>query len=68
MGNNVGSMDKTIRIVLGVVLLALAFFSLGGISTTIGLIAAVVGVVLIATGLLNFCPLFKVFGISSLKN
>jgi len=61
-------MDKTIRLVLGVVLLALAFFSLGGISTTIGLIAAVVGVVLIATGLLNFCPLFKVFGISSLKN
>jgi len=61
-------MDKTVRLVVGVVLLALAFFVLGGIATTTGLIAAIVGVVLIATGLLNFCPLFKILGISSIRS
>jgi len=58
MGRNVGSVDKTIRLVAGIALLALAFLGLGG----------VVGVILLATGLLNFCPLFKIFGISSFRS
>ena len=68
MGRNVGSVDKTIRLVAGIVLLALAFLGLGGLSTTAGIVAAVVGVILLATGLLNFCPLFKIFGISSFRS
>lgn len=67
---NVGSIDKTIRLVVGVALLAWAFLGLGlpGIVTTMGLVVAAVGVILIATGLLNFCPLFKIIGISSFRN
>ena len=68
MGRNVGSVDKTIRLIAGVALLALAFFGLGGLGTTFGLVAAGAGVILLATGLLNFCPIFKIFGISSLRN
>ena len=68
MGRNVGSVDKTIRLVVGIALLALAFLGLGGLSTTAGIVAAVVGVILLATGLLNFCPLFKIFGISSFRS
>ena len=68
MGRNVGSVDKTIRLVAGIVLLALALLGLGGLSTTAGIVAAVVGVILLATGLLNFCPLFKIFGISSFRS
>jgi len=67
MGKNVGSVDKTIRLVAGVALLAWSFLGLGGIGTTIGLIAAIVGVILLATGLINFCPLFKIFGISTFR-
>ena len=68
MGRNVRSVDKTIRLVAGIALLALAFLGLGGLSTTAGIVAAVVGVILLATGLLNFCPLFKIFGISSFRS
>ena len=68
MGRNVGSVDKTIRLIAGVALLAAAFLVLGGLSSTIGFVAAVVGVVLLATGLLNFCPLFKILGISSFSS
>jgi len=68
MGRNVGSVDKTIRLIAGIALLALAFLGLGGLSTTAGIVATVVGVILLATGLLNFCPLFKIFGISSFRS
>lgn len=65
---NVGELDKTMRYVLGIALVALSFLGLGGISTTAGIVAAAVGAVLFVTGLINFCPLFKIFGISSFRS
>ena len=67
MIKNVGSADKVIRLVLGVLLLAWSVFGLG-LASTVSYVALVVGVVLIATALLNFCPLFKIVGISTVKN
>ena len=64
---NVGSADKIIRLIAGVALAAWGFLG-AGLSSTIGIVALVVGVILIATGLLNFCPLFKIVGISSFKS
>lgn len=64
---NVGSVDKIIRLVVGIVLIAWGFLG-AGISTTIGIIAMVVGVVLVLTGLINFCPLFRLLGISSFRS
>jgi len=63
---NVGSIDKTIRLVAGLLLAAFAVLG-AGLSSTIGILALVVGVVLIVTGVVNFCPLFKILGISSAK-
>ena len=67
MGRNVGSVDKTIRYVAGIALLALSYFAFGGVSTTTGIVVAAVGVILFVTGLINFFPLFKIFGISSYR-
>ncbi len=64
---NVGSADKIVRLIAGVALAAWGFLG-AGLSSTIGIVALVVGVILIATGLLNFCPLFKIVGISSFKS
>ena len=63
---NVGSIDKTIRLVAGLLLAAYAILG-AGLSSTMGILALVVGVVLIVTGVVNFCPLFKILGISSTK-
>jgi len=63
---NVGTVDKTIRLVLGAAAAAWGVL-MAGIGTTVGLVAVIVGAVLIATGLVNFCPLFRIFGISSAK-
>lgn len=62
MEANVGGIDRTIRIVLGIVLLSL-FFVLEGNTRWWGL----VGIVPLATGLLRWCPAYLPFGISTKK-
>lgn len=60
MEANVGGVDRTIRIVLGIVLLSLVFI-LEGNARWWGLI----GIVPIATGLLRWCPAYLPFGIKT---
>ena len=62
MKKNVGTIDRWIRIVLGVALLSLLVFLDGGIKW-IGL----VGLIPLLTGLFRFCPIYTLFGISTNK-
>ncbi len=55
---NVGSADKVIRIVMGIVLLSLIYFLSGNIRW-VGLI----GIVPIMTALVGWCPLYSLLGI-----
>ena len=55
---NVGGMDKTIRIVVGAVLVGLAAFGYGTPWTWIGFVP-------LLTGLFNFCPLYSLLGKST---
>ncbi len=64
---NVGQTDKMIRLVAGVVLIAVAFWKLGGIATTAGIVAVVVGAVLMATAIINFCPAYGLLGLRTNK-
>lgn len=69
MTANVGSIDRTLRTILGILLIGLPFMSGAAIfaSTTATLIAVVVGLVLIGTSALKFCPLYRVLGIQTCK-
>lgn len=69
MTSNVGNLDRIIRLVLGVILLVLPFVSGAAFfSGTFGTLASVVvGVVLIATALRRFCPLYRILGVNSCK-
>lgn len=58
MKANVGSLDRGVRIVIGLVLLSLVVV---GPQSMWGLI----GLVPLATGLLSFCPLYSLLGINS---
>ena len=57
MKANVGGLDKWIRIVAGLALIAWAL--------TGGPVWAWIGVVPLATGLFNFCPLYRLIGFNS---
>lgn len=59
---NESKMDKTIRLVVGIVSLLLAVFVFTG---TIQTIAFVIGVLAIFTGITGFCLLYELFGIKT---
>ena len=60
MTPNVGGIDRTLRIVAGLVLLSL-FFLLEGNARYWGLI----GIVPILTGFFRFCPVYPLLGINT---
>lgn len=61
MKTNVGTLDRILRIAIGVLLIALSLF---GVIGWWGLI----GVLPLATGLFRFCPAYPLLGISTCKN
>lgn len=61
MVKNVGSVEQIIRIVLGLALVSLVFV---GPQTPWGWL----GVILIATGAINFCPIWRALGINTRKD
>ncbi len=63
MKQNVGNVDRWIRIVLGVAILSLLVF-LNGPIRWIGL----VGLIPLVTGIINFCPIYALLGISTKKD
>lgn len=58
MKTNVGTVDRVIRIVVGLVLIALVFV---GPQTPWGWI----GIIPLATGLISSCPLYSLLGLST---
>lgn len=60
MIKNVNTIDQAVRIILGIALVSLVFI---GPQTPWGWI----GLVLIATGFMSFCPVYRLLGISTLK-
>ena len=63
MKPNMGTTDRAIRAVVGIV--AIAAWPLGLAEGTLGVIALVVGVVLIGTVLLRWCPPYDLLGINT---
>lgn len=57
---NVNTTDRIIRVMLGLVVLSLAFV---GPQTP----WAYAGIILIVTGFVRFCPLYRIVGVSSCK-
>ena len=68
---NVGSLDRAIRIVLGIVLLAIALLPpFAGLSIIAGLgawkwLLAAVGCVILLTGVVRTCPAYSLLGIKT---
>jgi hypothetical protein len=63
MKANVGTIDRGIRLLVGIALIAL--WPLGLLQGTPAIIALVVGVVMLATALLRWCPPYSLLGINT---
>jgi hypothetical protein len=60
---NVGTIDRVLRIIIGLALIAVA--ATGTVAGVWVWVAGVVGVVLVATGLFKFCPAYALLGLST---
>ena len=60
MNKNVGKIDKWIRIILGIIVIAIGLYFQSWWGA--------LGLIPIATGLINWCPLYLPFGLSTRKS
>lgn len=63
MKQNVGTVDRVVRIVVALVLGVLVLT--GQVSGVLAIVLGVAAVALLATGLIGFCGLYTVLGIST---
>ncbi len=63
MNKNVGTIDRSIRGLAGIA--AIAAYFLGMLEGTVGIIALVVGIVLLGTAIIGWCPPYALLGINS---
>ncbi len=60
MKSNLGTLDRGLRIAVGLILIGLSLSGVIGLWGWIGLVA-------VATGLFSFCPAYRLLGISTCK-
>jgi hypothetical protein len=63
---NVGGLDKTLRIIVGIVLIA--FAAMASVDNVWRIIAGLVGAVMLITATVGFCPLNSLLGINTRKH
>ncbi|HMB51632.1 MAG TPA: DUF2892 domain-containing protein [Natronoarchaeum rubrum] len=71
MKNNIGAADRRTRVVVGAMLAVVGLATLGGLlglGPTIGAVATLLGVVLVATGLVRICLLYRLLGIDTAES
>ena len=66
MKNNESNLDRIIRTIAGLVMVVLYFT--GTVTGTLGIILAVIGAVLLITGVVGFCPLYGLLKLSTKKS
>jgi hypothetical protein len=65
MKTNESKLDRIIRVIAGIVLLALYFT--GAVTGGLGIVFIVVGAVALLTGVVGFCPLYALLKLNTNK-
>jgi Protein of unknown function (DUF2892) len=65
MKKNMGTIDKTIRFIVAIVIAILYFTNI--VTGTLGIVLLVLGAVFVLTSFISFCPLYLPFGINTCK-
>ena len=69
MTANLGNADRVLRLILGLVLFCAPLLNMPAIwsSALFSYGSMIVGLVLVATALFRFCPIYRILGISTCK-
>lgn len=60
---NEGTLDRTLRAIAGIVLVAA--WLLGWLTGTLAVVLGIVGAVLLITAAVGFCPIYRLFGMNT---
>jgi len=66
MKKNLGSADRVVRILIGA-LLGFLYYN-QTVSGTLGIVLLIVGIVLVLTSFISFCPLYAILGFTTSKS
>jgi hypothetical protein len=64
---NVGNVDRIIRLLIGIAAIAFVFAGPFADAGWQRIALGIVGAIMIGTSAIKFCPLYRIFGISSCK-
>jgi len=67
MAANVGNADRGIRIIIGLIALAAIFVGPFAGASWAPFVLGAVGLIMIGTSAIKFCPLYRIFGIRTCK-
>jgi len=67
MKKNVGTVDRVIRIILGIILIGLGIYFQSSWGLVAMIVLVVLGVIALITGITGYCGLYKIFRISTNK-
>ncbi len=67
MKKNVGSTDRIVRLIAGVVIAIVLATGTVAIGSTLGIILAVAGAIFLFTGAVNWCAIYSLIGASTRK-
>jgi len=65
MKKNMGSTDKTIRIVIALIIAGLYFGNV--VTGTLGIVLLIFAAVFLLTSIISFCPLYSIIGVNTCK-
>ena len=65
MEKNMGSADRTIRVIVAAIIVTLYMTKI--ISGTLGIVLIVVSALFLLTSFISFCPMYLPFGLSTLR-
>lgn len=65
MTSNISKLDRIIRIFIAIVAAVVAVSV--GAGTTTGIVLFVLAAIMLATSAVSFCPLYRIFGLSTKK-
>jgi len=65
LNKNMGTLDRTIRLVIAAVIAILYF--IGSLSGLAAIILGILAVIFVLSSLVSFCPLYVPFGLSTRK-
>ncbi|NNE54108.1 MAG: DUF2892 domain-containing protein [Sulfitobacter sp.] len=67
MTANLGTIDRLLRLIIGLALIGMPLLNVPSVweNRGLGFLCMAIGLVLVATALFRFCPIYRVLGIST---